>query len=129
MGYSGYTQYLCAQGHYSTSCVYNETPETCSFCASRLVWRNGVDTTNGSYCEIDLTDEEWEALPETLSQEAWDALLYCKGCDMCDEGRIDGLVKLEMVREATICTCAGCGHQHLSEPAVYVIPTDKGRKI
>jgi len=129
MSYEGYTQYLCAKGHIQTRDCMEPTLKVCPSCGSRIAWSNGVDQTNGSRHQFDLPDEVWETFPETASQEEWDALLYCKGCEHCDNGRIDGYVELEKTSDAIPCTCRSCGHQHNIEPARYKIPTTKGRRL
>ena len=48
MSYEGYVQLLCAKGHLTEIDCYEDIPEKCH-CGRKFVWRNGVDTTNGSY--------------------------------------------------------------------------------
>lgn len=49
MGYSGYIQYLCSNGHYTTKDLYGRQYGSCYRCKQSFVWENCVDTTNGSY--------------------------------------------------------------------------------
>ncbi len=129
MSYEGYTQYLCENGHSLTRDCMESNPKVCSYCEARVVWANGVDQTNGSLHQFDLTDEQWGDLDDEYTDDEWNDLLYCKGCEHCDNGRIDGYVELEEVRPAAYCTCRSCGHRHEASPTVYKIPTDKGRRI
>ena len=99
MSYEGYSQFLCAKGHYWTVDCYavdfcddNKCPE----CGSKAVWENMVNTTNGSY----------------------------EGNE-----RIDGYVELEVLEEAKTCKCDKCGNEHVVEPVRYKVPKGKGRKI
>lgn len=129
MGYSGYTQYLCAKGHELNIECGEDKNQGCAHCGSRVVWFNVVDTTNGSLHELVWTDEEWDSMPETASQEEWYALLHCSGCEECDGGRIDGYVELEMSHPPRTQTCGCCSHVRQIEPARYIIPTNKGRRL
>lgn len=47
MGYSGYREYLCAAGHYSTQNVYDDDLKSCPHCEAPLAHFHGVDQTNG----------------------------------------------------------------------------------
>ena len=49
MSYEGYVQYLCEKGHYSSEDCYMEELQKCPICGKKIVWRNGVDVTNGSF--------------------------------------------------------------------------------
>jgi hypothetical protein len=100
MSYEGYTQLLCEKGHYFTKDCweYDFTEDiVCPTCKSKVVWENGVNTTNGSF-EIDSDG---------------------------NENRIDGYVDLEEKTPAVFCTCKECGVQHLKEEATYKIPEVK----
>ena len=75
MSYEGYSQFLCAVGHYwEEDCLNTKspTPENCCPFGHRAVWENMVDVTNGSFE---------------------------------DEKRIDGFVELEVVssKECEVC--------------------------
>lgn len=45
MSYEGYTQYLCAKGHYNVRDSFDDE-DHCSFCGGKYVWHNAVDQTN-----------------------------------------------------------------------------------
>ena len=51
MGYTGYSQYLCQDGHLSevdaTYEYYSGDENEGCRCGQRIVWENSVDTTNG----------------------------------------------------------------------------------
>ena len=98
MGYEGYTQYICGNGHYFTENCYSETfgPNTppCPWCGESWTWRNGVDETNGTHD------------PDTGE-------------------RIDGYVELEVVEPPTFCRCDKCDNSHIVKQATYRVP---GRK-
>lgn len=47
MSFEGYYQMLCANGHYITVDVYEDTPKKCAECGTGFVWVNTVDETNG----------------------------------------------------------------------------------
>jgi len=53
MSYEGYSQFLCAKGHYWTEdclCTGFELKDNkCRLCDTPAVWENMVDVTNGSY--------------------------------------------------------------------------------
>lgn len=51
MSYEGYVQYLCAYGHYQERDCYQDDLKICGIkgCEQPIVWRNGVDVTNGSF--------------------------------------------------------------------------------
>jgi len=51
MSYEGYTQYLCAKGHYFTKNAYDYSDVVCDICSNGAVWWNQVDETNGSWDE------------------------------------------------------------------------------
>lgn len=130
MGYSGYTDYLCEVGHQCSRDCHDSKPKSCPHCDGKLVWCNSVDTTNGSYCDApsawqNLDSEELEA----LSQEEYDGLRFCKGCNWCTEGRIDGHVELKQVTPEYLDECECCGNVRVVEPARFEIPKDKGTKI
>jgi hypothetical protein len=48
MSYEGYVQYLCKEGHSTEKDCYEDDLRICR-CGSPIVWRNGVDVTNGSF--------------------------------------------------------------------------------
>lgn len=62
MGYSGYEQHLCENGHLFHLDSRNfEEEEICPVCGAPSAWANMVDDTNG---------EEWGAIPmETWNRE------------------------------------------------------------
>lgn len=47
MSYEGYTEYLCAAGHYSSQNVYDGDLKECPHCGARLAFSHEVDETNG----------------------------------------------------------------------------------
>jgi hypothetical protein len=50
MSYEGYSQFLCAKGHYWTvDCNMAEDGQECPICFEPAVWENMVNETNGSY--------------------------------------------------------------------------------
>jgi ribosomal protein S27E len=118
MSYEGYVQVLCANGHYNTYDAYDDPfgvydePEsipTCKVCGENLVWRNGVDETNGCEargggdCLMELSKEEIEK---------------CRGC---------GYVDLVEKTPAKYCQCKECGHTHMIEEPTYYIPEKKSQ--
>lgn len=70
MGYNGYTEYLCAKGHYST-CDCRDSLTACQTegCDAALTYRHAVDETNG------LDENDPAACPapkkEIGFQDAW----------------------------------------------------------
>lgn len=129
MGYSGYTRYLCGKGHLHVRDCTESSLKACTSCGSKLVWSNSVDTTNGSRHQLDLTDEAWEELDKEYTQEEWDNILYCKGCEHCVNGRIDGYVELEQTHPPRVERCSCCSHEQEIEPARFKVPLDRGRAI
>lgn len=130
MGFSGYDQILCLNGHKSSADCYEETnfdgPEVAEWyegveypmpshwtcrCGAKAAWWNQVNTTNGSLCET--YDEEGTWVAE------------CGGCEYCENGRIDGHVELEIDKPAVTQVC-NLGHEHVIEEQTYKIPKDKG---
>jgi len=93
MGYSGFSQFWCKNGHYWTVDCWREADvikdNKCPICKESAVFRNMVNVTNGSFD---------------------------------DEGnRIDGYIKPELVKEhKTICK--SCGKEHVCECSIYKIP-------
>jgi len=66
MSYEGYSQYLCENGHETVidameEC-FGEDLKICPRCSKPIVWRNCVDTTNGSWDEK--TDERIDGYVE-----------------------------------------------------------------
>lgn len=121
MSYEGYVQVLCANGHYSTyDCwddpfvIYDDSEETpiCKVCGARLVWRNGVDTTNG--CNFD--DERGICDCGYTLKEIEGFGCMGSGC---------GYVKLQEKSPAVMCKCDKCGYSHEIAPATYHIPEKK----
>lgn len=53
MSYEGYSQLLCAKGHYWTedclSTGFELKDNICPTCQAPAIWENMVDLTNGSY--------------------------------------------------------------------------------
>lgn len=98
MSYEGYTQVLCAKGHYFAydayydSIAYPSKEWKCDICKAKMAWYNLVDLTNGSY-----------------------------------EGkkRIDGFVELKVDVPATMCKCKECGNEHTIACATFKIPKKK----
>jgi hypothetical protein len=54
VSYSGYREFLCANGHYARTDCWDDDPSECSFCKAKIAQRNSVDTTNGQN-----DDEAW----------------------------------------------------------------------
>lgn len=46
MGYRGYQQNICENGHYSTTESYMFSDEICPICQGEIAWCNLVDCTN-----------------------------------------------------------------------------------
>lgn len=120
MGYSGYTQYLCTQGHKTTIDCWDDTPKHCSHCKESFVWRNAIDTTNGSYC----TAGWYEGVETTLY-----GVLICTGCEDCVDGRIDGYVEFETISDNVLKTCPCCDYVREIEPARFKIPSKGGQNL
>lgn len=47
MSYEGYTEYLCAKGHYWNADCYADAGD-CPECGGVYIWRGQVDLTNGT---------------------------------------------------------------------------------
>lgn len=52
MGYEGYEQHICENGHYfhnydMYSGMFSDDPTRCTYCQAPSAWRNCVDQTNG----------------------------------------------------------------------------------
>ncbi len=47
MSYEGYIEYLCVNGHYTTSDCYDERVKKCPHCCGAIEYENSVDQTNG----------------------------------------------------------------------------------
>lgn len=101
MGYSGYDQVLCQNGHehiidahdpsgFATEWT-DTTPKswTCPVCGAGVAWYHSVDTTN-------------------------------------DEGNPAHLVQHT---KRQMCTCGSCGHEHVAVPATYKIPLGVGHLV
>jgi hypothetical protein len=129
MGYSGYTQYLCANGHEASRDCMDDGVKACPYCAKKIVWANQVDTTNGSRHQLELSEEEFDAIHVGISQTDYEKLIYCSGCEHCDNGRIDGYVELEVSHPARMLTCDCCSHAQELEPVRYSIPITQGRRL
>ncbi|KKN57999.1 hypothetical protein LCGC14_0556570 [marine sediment metagenome] len=102
MSYSGFSQFLCKNGHYwEMDCMtlpnlmYEEdVKQKCPVCNEEEVWENMVNITNGS----------------------WDD----------DETRIDGYVELKLkIKRSGVCSA--CGEEHVCEKR-YLIPKKKIKK-
>lgn len=126
MSYEGYVQVLCANGHYSTYDCWDDPfglgygEETvnpiCNVCGAKLVWRNGVDITNG--CDAIPEVEDTEGIcGGGLHREEIDK----RGC----AGMGCGYISLEVKSPAIMCECGKCGHSHEIAPATYHIPEKK----
>ncbi len=101
MGYSGFSQLLCKNGHnWNVDCeempqeYENPRKMKCPKCGEPQVWENMVNTTNGS------VDEEGT--------------------------RIDGFVDLK-IKSQRFGFCSECGEKHICE-TIYEIPKLKGEK-
>ena len=93
MSYSGYSQFLCKNGHHWTedSCMlmYKNLEENkCSICKEPAVWEKMVNTTNGSFDE--------------------------------DGNRIDGFIELK-IKSQRSGICSECGARHICE-TTYEVP-------
>jgi len=53
LSFEGYTQYLCAKGHYFARDVYDYSDVICHVCKNAAVWWNQVDETNGTHDDDD----------------------------------------------------------------------------
>jgi len=85
MSYEGYSQFLDEVGHYWTTDCYIEADEiknnNCPICGKPAVWRNMVNTTNGSFD------------------------------DYGDGTRIDGYKELKVKKKISgVCSCCGEEH-------------------
>jgi len=106
MGYEGYEQLLCENGHYSTADAYESIDQKtwqCEVCGARLAWWNAVDETNGSF-DVDESGQETDV-------------------------RIDGYVELEIDKPAVTETCTQCNHVKELQEETYKIPSDVGHKV
>ncbi len=116
MSYEGYEQLLCKVGHQSgvdaMELMYGSaTDGKCRLpeCDEPIVWRNGVDQTNGC-CPKEGT---WPAGCHRDED--------CESCSM--------IVELEEATPAEYDECSQCHHRKLIKEETYKIPSDKGRKI
>ena len=75
MSYEGYTEYLCKDGHYSTSDCWCENL-SCPICNKEVVWKHEVDQTN---------DEGNPAIPKLKVKRK---AIY-KTCPCCKAKEID----------------------------------------
>jgi len=93
MGYEGYSQFWCKNGHHWTvDCnllIWKDEKEKCPICGEEEVFENMVNVTNGSY------DEETGE-------------------------RIDGFRKLK-IKSETSGKCSACGKKHICD-ITYEIP-------
>jgi len=78
MSYEGHTEFLCANGHYTSVDCWGTDPTTCGFCSAPITHRHSVDHTNGIcypfkgddgeiYAASEPQNEGDEPLPETVS--------------------------------------------------------------
>lgn len=51
MSFEGYYQKICENGHLTHEDVYAPESETCVTCGKKFIFKNLVDTTNGSWDE------------------------------------------------------------------------------
>ena len=107
MGWDGYQQNICANGHSGDSSgddgLYyssNEEDIKCH-CGAKYIWWNLVDTTNGSF-NVDAEGNETSE-------------------------RIDGFVELEQLTAAVTEVCS-LGHVHVTQAATYKIPEGLGHR-
>lgn len=106
MSYEGYVQLLCAEGHLSEVCWTGKEPKRCR-CGAKMVWRNAVDITNGSFEQVEKNGAWYDT-----------------------KKRIDGLVRLK-VKRRVYGACPHC-HEEIKDivkEIIYHIPEKKGRKI
>lgn len=84
MSYEGYTQYLCATGHYwiVEADIDSYIQAMCPHDTQPAVWHNGVDITNGSHDEAGLRIDGYVDL--TLKQEY---LCTCATCGVKHEAK------------------------------------------
>ncbi len=102
MGYSGYSQFWCKDGHYwEINCyvlpnlMYEEPiKQKCPICKKKEVFENMVDLTNGSWGD--------------------------------DAERIDGYIKPKP-KEINVLRCPKCNKKHICGCSTYKIPKEKGR--
>lgn len=100
MGYSGFSQFWCKNGHYWTKDCYElpnmlyEEPkkQKCPICGELEAFENMVNVTNGSFDD--------------------------------DGTRIDGFIEPELEKEEKI-TCPNCKREHICECSIYKIPKEK----
>lgn len=95
MGYTGYRRYLCSKGHLTEQNHMMDDLKKCH-CGLDIVWENGVDLTNGSFCGCG------------------------SSCKYCDNGRIDGYIELEVKEEVKQNECTHCGR--FEQETLYKVP-------
>ena len=101
MGFSGFWQVLCKNGHYDNLDCFTVDCFTwkCSICGEGAYWYNLVDSTNGSYDS--------------------------------SGNRIDGFIFLEInENKSEYCICEKCGNSHaIKEEIIYYFPKNRGNYI
>lgn len=121
MGFDGYFQILCRNGHLRhCDCYEDFDPKTWECrCGQRAGWYNLVDTTNGSYCPS--WDEEKDQCCDPT---------YCDpDYPECRSGRIDGEVELQTLLEEETETCGCCGHVKVTKERIYKFPFSVGHVV
>jgi hypothetical protein len=104
-----------------------------------MVWRNSVNTTNYEYDIFDSKGKFFSLYGEyenmsgwiynvTVDEETGKITIYNSAKEEYVDTtgfafeRIDGYVKLKLLKKAEECTCSCCGNKHFSSYDIYEIP-------
>jgi len=74
MSYEGRIQVICKNGHYHEIDIYDGNQDNCHTCEERIIWRNGVDDTNGESAGYIKITPELEHICETCGHKV---KIYC----------------------------------------------------
>lgn len=98
MGYAGYNQLLCANGHLLFQDVW-ETGD-CHFCNAQIVFCNSVDDTNGEQAGK-ITEAGWKTL--LISETVYKTCPLCEHSDIIEPSkyRIPTREELDKLRTIT----------------------------
>lgn len=109
MSYEGFTQILCANGHYHTVDAHEDYLADdywrCPICGALKAWTNEVNTTNGSFDTVYDDDEEGT-----------------------HEERIDGYVELEEDSFEDEWHVDHHGNKYATKISKYKIPEGRGHR-
>ena len=120
MGWDGFVQVLCKNGHYFTEDYYiysdYEGNWVCPYCQEKEAWHNIVDTTNCCTVAPEYRTKEKYRASDCMPWE--DIHDPEKGCHFGGMG----YKKLEKLTEEEVCICDKCGARHISKHETYKVP-------